>query len=182
MYRKYLLLLFLVLTIPFSILGQIYSAKNYSTSDQLPSNEIRSVFLDSRGLLWVGTKNGLCRYNGKGFKTYLLEEEIWAITEDKTGNLWVSSYTTGLHKFNGEEFVTLTKDDGLISNKVRTLSVNDSNHLLIGTEEGLSIYHNNQFQNFHIKKETHCTSSSWECNSTLCQRHDRLLHDQTQWV
>ena len=157
MFRKRLLLFFFY-TIAFTVLGQTYTTKHYSTSNKLPSNKIRSVYLDSRGLLWIGTSNGLCQYNGFEFKTYtekdgIIGKEIWAITEDKNGNLWTASYNDGLSKFNGNKFTNFTINDGLISNNIRTLSVNDSNHILIGTEEGLSIYHKNQFQNFKINKE-----------------------------
>ena len=151
-------LFFFLCTIAFTLLGQTHFTKHYSLSDNLPSETIRSIFLDSRGLLWVGTDNGLCQYNGVDFKTYNKEDglagkDIWAITEDKEGNLWIASYGDGLSKFDGNKFLNFTKDDGLISNSIRSLSVNDSNHLLIGTEEGLSIWNNNQFDNFIIKQE-----------------------------
>ncbi len=36
-----------------------YTITNYTTKDGLPSNKIRSLFIDSKGYLWIGTNKGL---------------------------------------------------------------------------------------------------------------------------
>jgi len=72
----------------------------YGTLNGLPNNSVLSIYQDSKGFLWIGTYNGLCRYDGKEFKIYrnFSEEgdEIWinsitVIKEDAEKNLWVSS-------------------------------------------------------------------------------------------
>ena len=42
----------------------------YTTKDGLPNNSILSLHQDRKGFLWIGTFNGLCRYDGREFKTY----------------------------------------------------------------------------------------------------------------
>ena len=120
MFRKQLLFFFFY-TIAFTVLGQTYYSKNYSINDafidNLPSNTIRSIYLDSRNFLWIGTSEGLCKFDGEKFKTYtekdgLIGKRIWAIAEDKDGNLWISSYRQGLNKFDGINFTHFTKEDG----------------------------------------------------------------------
>ena len=61
------LLFFFFYTIAFTVLGQTYYSKNYNINDDsfidnLPSNQIRSICLDSKNLLWIGTDEGLCRF------------------------------------------------------------------------------------------------------------------------
>ncbi|HRZ21475.1 MAG TPA: two-component regulator propeller domain-containing protein, partial [Bacteroidales bacterium] len=64
------LLVLILLLISCISCAQTYYAKNYSTRDGLPSNSIRSIFKDSRGLLWIGTDAGVCLFDGKNFKVY----------------------------------------------------------------------------------------------------------------
>ena len=70
------------------------------TSDGLPSNTVRYIYQDSKGFLWLGTLNGLSRYDGNSFLTFqpgngeqpsLADNRIFNITEDKHGFLWMGT-------------------------------------------------------------------------------------------
>ena len=50
--------------------GQQYRIKQFTTVDGLPSNAIRAIFKDSRGIMWFGTDAGVYRYDGLTFKTF----------------------------------------------------------------------------------------------------------------
>lgn len=74
--------------------------KTYSESDGLTSDVVKSVYKDSYGFLWVGTLNGLNRFNGEDFTTYkkflndslgLSSNQITAIMEDGSRNLWIGT-------------------------------------------------------------------------------------------
>ncbi|MFR4460669.1 MAG: two-component regulator propeller domain-containing protein [Bacteroides xylanisolvens] len=98
-YMKYKLLCLFVL-LSFS-LSDLYadielSSKQMRTSDGLPSNSVRCMFQDSKGFLWLGTLDGLTRYDGNTFLTYQLESgkhdqisladnRIKHVAEDKNG-------------------------------------------------------------------------------------------------
>lgn len=45
-------------------------AQNISISDGLAHNGVTSIFQDSRGIFWLGTYDGLNRYDGYKFRTY----------------------------------------------------------------------------------------------------------------
>lgn len=77
-YMKYKLLCLFVL-FSFSI-SDLYadielSSKQMRTSDGLPSNSVRCMFQDSKGFLWLGTLDGLTRYDGNTFLTYQWKAE-----------------------------------------------------------------------------------------------------------
>ena len=57
------------------------------------------------GLAWIGSEEGLFRIFSNGIETWNKEvlPNIWGITEDHTGNIWFSSYFTGLKSFDGEK-------------------------------------------------------------------------------
>ncbi len=78
------------------------SARKITTSDGLPSNSVRCIFQDSKGFLWLGTLNGLCRYDGNSFVIFrpeprnrqavsLADNRINRLVEDGNGFLWVST-------------------------------------------------------------------------------------------
>jgi len=62
----------------------------------MPSNHVYYALVDRYGYLWLGTKNGLVRYNGYDIKTFNLSDglptnDIWDLFEDRQGRIWLSS-------------------------------------------------------------------------------------------
>ena len=120
-------------------------------ADGLPSNSIRQVFKDSRGLIWIGTDAGLCSFDGKHFRIFtaadgFTADYVWAIAEDEWGTMWFGSYGQGLLSYNGYTFRKYDIGNGLSNNWVRTLHYSTRHHcLLIGTEKGLNIRKDGMF-------------------------------------
>ncbi len=80
-----------------------------SVQDGLSGNSINTLFQDSRGFLWIGTQDGLNRYDGYSFEVYRHEigdqtsisgNSIQCITEDANGDLWIGTIGNGLNKWN----------------------------------------------------------------------------------
>lgn len=67
-----------------------------STSDGLASNNVYAVWQDKKGYMWIGTSNGLQRFDGKYFlyfsinkPTPLPAQPVQQILEDREGNMWI---------------------------------------------------------------------------------------------
>lgn len=152
--NRFLGLLLLISSVVFS---QTMPCKNITINDGLPSNGIKCIFKDSRGLLWIGTEDGLCSFNGKEYKIYnenngLKYNNVWAITEDNRHNLWFSFYGDGIAKYDGKKFHYFDTKNGLIHNSVRKLHYSKKyNCLLLGTENGLSLFDGKKFKSFTEK-------------------------------
>ncbi len=79
----------------------------YTSSEGLPDNRIRSVFQDSRGFIWVGTMNGVSRYDGYNFRKFystgnpgsISGNWAFAICEDAQHNIWIGTLN-GLNRFD----------------------------------------------------------------------------------
>jgi len=81
----------------------------FTIQDGLPSNVIYSLLQDSKGYLWVGTTNGLAKYDGYKFTVFKQTDDensikghkIETIFEDSAGYIWVGS--SCLSKYNREK-------------------------------------------------------------------------------
>jgi len=65
--------------------------------------------------------------------------------EDRDGNLWFSTVLEGLIRYDGEEFVHFTTEDGLAANGIRSIDEDDDGTLWIGTTGGVSLYDGESF-------------------------------------
>jgi hypothetical protein len=138
-----LLLFFVLLFFPTSIWGQYYPSKNYSTTDGLPNNAVRSLFLDSKNILWIGTENGVSRMENGSFSNLdethgLAHNSCWDINQDTNGNMWFASYGGGISKYDGKKFTVFTTKNGLLADKTRKVFP-FKNKIYVGTEQGVSI-------------------------------------------
>jgi len=108
----------LLLTILSSSCCGQYFFKHYQGDDGLLHNSVTCVLQDSKGLLWIGTRGGLNRFDGYTFKTYknnnnklgsIGNNVINTIAEDKNGMLWIGT-GKGIFKYDPykEIFVELT--------------------------------------------------------------------------
>ncbi|WP_297101098.1 two-component regulator propeller domain-containing protein [uncultured Draconibacterium sp.] len=84
---------------------------NYSINEGLSQSVVNCLFQDSLGFIWVGTQNGLNRFDGENFRVYrylpndsltLSNNWIYAISEDRQGNLWIGT-KGGLNKYLREK-------------------------------------------------------------------------------
>ena len=69
----------------------------YTMRDGLSQMKTTALHFDRRGYLWVGTRNGLNRFDGERFEVYteadgLPHARIHAIAEDSVGHLWILTY------------------------------------------------------------------------------------------
>lgn len=154
----YIFILFFIL--PPGLFGQGIFHKHYSVNDGLPDNCIRTIFKDSRGYVWIGTDTGLSRFDGSTFTNWgtadgLSGLKVWAITEDRDGNMWFGTYDGGISVFDGKCFTVYnTRNSGLPSNKIRALACfPDTNLVYIGTEKGVIIFDGEQFQTIEMPED-----------------------------
>ena len=74
---------------------------------------VARIIEDKKGDLWFGG-DGLSRYDGKSFTSFttkdgLINNGIWSILEDNTGNFWVGTRETGLYLYDGKTFTKFSE-------------------------------------------------------------------------
>lgn len=134
---------FLVAIVPLKLLGQNLPSHNFTTADGLANNAVRSLFIDSKNTLWIGTENGISIFEGGHFTNLSRQDGVaqnscWGICEDANNNMWFASYGGGVTKFDGRNFKIFTVLSGLAHNKTRKVfSYKDK--IIVATEYGISI-------------------------------------------
>ena len=155
-----------------------YTITNYTTKDGLPSNKIRSLFIDSKGYLWIGTNKGLAILDTNNNKiidiTYILDEIgvsdkfIRAVYEDSKGNYYIGCFLEGgLIKINPNTkeykiYKNIENDDSSISNNsIRYINEDLYGNILVGTSHGINIL------NLSTDKFNHYTEKDGLINNTI---------------
>lgn len=147
----FLSLLLLGLSPPKSTPQNFGIEKLLTINDGLSQNSALAIIQDRKGFIWIGTKDGLNRFDGIGFKVYrhlldknsLVNNHIKCLYEDSNGNIWIGTYG-GLNKFNPitEQFTAYkeTADDssGLCSNVIKVILEDCDKNIWIGTKYGLN--------------------------------------------
>ncbi len=80
----------------------------------LPSNSIYSLFQDSKGFIWIASDEGLTRYDGFEFKTYISSHQTSAagnsIKEDKYGRIWYKNFDGFLYYIEHDSLKSLKQN------------------------------------------------------------------------
>src|SRR5690349_6358088 len=89
--------------------GQQLHFSHIGTPSGLSNLNVNAILQDKRGFLWVGTADGLNRYDGYKFRVYRNDPKdsttiggsyIQDMAEDRDGNIWITTVGGGLNKFD----------------------------------------------------------------------------------
>src|ERR1700730_17407893 len=86
-----------------------YSHRIWRIEDGLPQNKIQAITQTPDGYLWIGTSEGLARFDGVRFTVFdrtntpaLQDDSILALTTARDGSVWIGTEGAGLlHYQNG---------------------------------------------------------------------------------
>lgn len=87
---------------------QLYSCHSLSVGKGLGNSQVTSILEDENGFIWIGTRTGVDRFNGKTVKQYsLYENDIIAegrlqfyILQDAKGNIWACASSGKIYQYN----------------------------------------------------------------------------------
>ena len=129
-----------------------YMFKHYGVQNGLSQSTVYTIMQDRTGFIWIGTKEGLNRFDGTSFKIYrayndehsLQSDFITSLYEDADGNIWVGTdigvwiynpMTDSFHHFN-----TKTAGGTLITNSVNVITGNNRYIYISANEQGVFRY------------------------------------------
>src|SRR5664279_3338902 len=129
----------------------VLSFDYFSQTDGLPNNQIQCIFQDKYGWIWLGTSQGLSRFDGYRFVNFVHNPEdtsslsgelVRVIFEDSRGNLLIGTENGGLNIFDREKERFFHPFKNLPEFKSKEISVNTliedhEGNLYIGTDRNL---------------------------------------------
>jgi len=127
----------------------------------LPSGVINAVLQTSEGYLWLGTANGLVRFDGVRFTVYpsspkpeFASSRISVLHEDANGVMWIGTEGGGVVSYKEGEFKTYSVASGLAGDSVSAITSDTQGNLWVATVGGaLSRYRSGEFTPFTPRGE-----------------------------
>ncbi|WP_159951842.1 hybrid sensor histidine kinase/response regulator transcription factor [Polaribacter septentrionalilitoris] len=133
--------------------NETYKFNQITDANGLSQNSVIAIHQDKLGQVWIGTRDGLNRYNGAEFKVFRHQKEnensisnngILCIEEDKDGFIWVGT-SFGLNRYNPKQnkfknYFINEKKRFLGSNMIWAIKKMSNHQLWIGTSNGILIY------------------------------------------
>lgn len=141
--------------------------QHFTTKDGLSHMRITDIFQDSKGYIWLGTYNGVNKFDGTSFTVYndnkensncINSNDIYKITEDRTGRLWVGT-STGISLYNRslDNFHNYSYSQNQFSMCPARCIVETKNkdELLLGTSGGLFLFNvaKESYTHYNIKEK-----------------------------
>jgi ligand-binding sensor domain-containing protein/signal transduction histidine kinase len=145
-----------------SSLAQAPVIRSWGTEAGLPQNTVTTMLQTKDGYLWLGTRDGLARFDGVRFKVFGLEDglpsvDILSLLEDHQGVLWIGTDGAGLCRMRQNRVETMPD---LIrqpsSDTIACLQEDSTGRLWVGSAGGLRF----------------CRGGRWEESSVF----SRFLH------
>lgn len=130
-----------------------YVHNSWTSEQGLPENDVRSIVQTRDGYLWLGTEEGLARFDGVRFTVFdkhnvdaIRNNFILSLFEDRDGTLWIGTWGGGLTRLSGGRFKAYTESDGLSNNIVNAITQDRDGLIWIGTGEGgLNVWKDGKF-------------------------------------
>ncbi|MCK8480412.1 hybrid sensor histidine kinase/response regulator transcription factor [Psychroserpens algicola] len=145
----------LILCFVYILTSKLYAQQldffKYGVEKGLSQETINTILKDSDGFLWLGTQDGLNRFDGHSFKVYKSQKNkpkgisgnfINALAEDTIGNIWIATKNNGICYYSpSTDQFTKIEIPGLPSNiQCNKLSLNHTGHIVASfLDQGLAI-------------------------------------------
>ncbi len=124
-------------------------------------NRIYSLMKSKTGGVWMGTTNGLSKYEDNQVEKYLdgkLNVRIDDLKEDKNNYIWGASKGKGLVVINDTMVLYLNKKNGLANNFCSNIFIDDENIIWAGTNNGISKIKVKSYQPFTYEIKNYSTA------------------------
>ena len=145
--KSNLFFLFYSLLLTVSVEAQ-YHFKQYRVAQGLPHDVTYQVYEDNNGYIWIGTDDGLVRFNGKEFKTYTTDNGLQSnyvidIIENKENNYLIATWGGGLHTMKNDSITAIISD--LKLNKIDIVK----DHVIVRTASNSILRYTQKENNVH---------------------------------
>ena len=122
-----------------------YVHRVWHSDDGLPQNSAQAMLQTNDGYVWIGTQEGLVRFNGLEFKVFnkanteaIRHNDVRVLYQDRDGALWIGTWGGGLVRYQDGQFKNYTAQSGLSNNSISVILQDRQGNLWVGTDDGLN--------------------------------------------
>ncbi|MEK7676899.1 MAG: two-component regulator propeller domain-containing protein [Verrucomicrobiota bacterium] len=130
----------------------LYHQDVWTEREGLPQGCVQAITQTRDGYLWIGTRDGLARFDGVAFTVFnaentpgLKSNDIRSLHADRAGRLWIGTFNGGLSRFHEGKFTCFTRADGLPSNGVLDICEDRQGALWMATWSALARFKDGHF-------------------------------------
>lgn len=127
---------------------EAFSHRLWQAADGLPSDVVQAFAETPDHALWIGTTDGLVRFDGSRFRYFQREntpeigaDSVFCLTVTRDGTMWIGTEGGGLVRYRDGHFREFTAPDGLSDNVVRAIFEDRDGLVWVGTDHGLFQLH-----------------------------------------
>ena len=128
------------------------------TEHGLPQNTVHAIAQTRDGYIWIGTEEGLARFDGVKFTVFdkqntpeFKSNYIKTLLADRQGALWIGTAQGLVRMLNGK-FTVFTRDEGLPSETIQAIHEDREGNLWVATATGLGLFKSGGLTTFTTKE------------------------------
>ena len=180
-----------------------YSSMHIDSDNGLTQSNVKSITQDKYGFIWLGTKNGLNRYDGHQLLQFIVRDNeqhcsnqnVSALYSDRQGTLWVGT-DEGLYYYDDAKdrfhrIITKAQDGTILNSWIANITEDNRGRIwAMAGDQGVYCYHSGKLKRYlyHFKKhEMPCNiivcsdGSVWACSwgnglFAYDEHHDRFFN------
>ncbi|RYZ81924.1 MAG: hybrid sensor histidine kinase/response regulator, partial [Proteobacteria bacterium] len=143
-----------------------YSTEQLDNTKGLSNSSVNCIFQDSQNLIWIGTWDGLNRYDGTNFKIFrsesgkensLSNQVILKVGEDSTGQIWVLTMH-GINRYDKktdtfQQFYFARKNKPPLTESEFNMALDESKNVFCAVKDwGIGYFEGNDFQQLDARQ------------------------------
>jgi len=132
MLKKYLFLLCIVGFSSIEIIAQSPHFELFKIMKNKIDVKVNTIFQDKLGFIWIGTDQGIVKYNGIDFLTFttknnLSSDIITSIAQDSSGTIWIGHRNGSISMYEDENFTPFVPEEGISKVEISSFLISNSN-------------------------------------------------------
>ena len=153
-----------------------YARAVWTEAQGLPQDYIQAIAQTPDGYLWLGTNEGLTRFDGYDFVTFTKEtgalpsNTVTVLAAGADGTLWIGT-ANGLSRYSDQRFTVFTMNDGLPDKSVASICQDHNGTVWIAFGSNLASFTHGKFTNYPIERLRPLAS----VRTVYEDRHNRLF-------
>jgi len=143
--------LWIILLLHYPALCQLQNSRfdHINTDAGLSHSNVLSILQDSRGFMWIGTRDGVNKYDGYKFTSYKTDDEIYEVApstitdleEDSEGNIWMTTQKGRLQMLDRKLDRIVDFTDPASTSPLSSIEIDSDGDMWVGTEgKGLALF------------------------------------------